>query len=88
MALSDMGDTWITDITDFPSPLDSVAEDLRPAFRLATYLGTIVSAATSSPPGEVVESARLGEFEAYAALYQLVSAGLVRAGATATAAAG
>ena len=38
--------------------------------------------------GEVVESARLGEFEAYAALYQLVNAGLVRAGATTAAAAG
>ena len=47
-----MGDTWITDMTDFADALDPAAEAPRPALNIAKYFGRIVEAATAQQARE------------------------------------
>lgn len=50
-----MGNTWITDITDFMLPDGSLPDG--PAGRMARYFGSIVSAASVQPAGPWVDVA-------------------------------
>ena len=52
-----MGDTWIVNMTHFVSESGSVADMPPPVMRKAMFFGSIVSAATVSLPGELVETA-------------------------------
>jgi len=50
-----VGDTWVTDITDFEDLPPDITEG--PAHRIAVYFGSIVSAASALPTGVWVDAA-------------------------------
>ncbi|MBI4218595.1 MAG: hypothetical protein HY682_00525 [Chloroflexi bacterium] len=51
-----MGATWVTNITHFPPPDESLPDGYAPARRIAAYFGAIVAAASLAPAEGVVET--------------------------------